>query len=425
MRTATSPSDSAAELINLLPADTDLPEGLDSINLTLNRRRLKKFLDTFSFDSDLQDYLVLDVIAGAVGADISSTGELHDASYLASRPFRLWEYVWLHKLLQFSDGGRSVLDLGGPASHLTISAALAGNDVLSIDVNPQIVEAGRRCASAFQLNTYRAEVGDMRDLSRIAPGSVDRIVCCSVLEHLTADDQRCAISEMARVLLPGGIIGLTFDYGLPAPGANSHLPPPHDPPQSVAEVTARFVQKGLDILGESALEDPIPGSLFATQEVSYTVASLFLGKSPLSDPPVPAPMWSSRRAVARFSTRDLMQRAAQNTQPEQLQQVGRAAEERLEALLRADEIIQTKEGQLQEVQRIAEEHLESARRADCVLKEQERAMELHLVALSNAKDALSKTEARADRLRRTVSEFGQESIIDFLLRRCRKALRRG
>jgi hypothetical protein len=148
-----------------------------------------------------------------------------------------------------------------------------------------------------------------------------------------------------------------------------------------------------------------------------------------------------------------MQRAAQNTQPEQLQQVGRAAEERLEALLRADEIIQTKEGQLQEakcaaeerleallrandiiqakerqfqeVQRIAEEHLESARRADCVLKEQERAMELHLVALSNAKDALSKTEARADRLRRTVSEFGQESIIDFLLRRCRKALRRG
>jgi len=76
--------------------------------------------------------------------------------------------------------------------------------------------------------------------------------------------------------------------------------------------------------------------------------------------------------------------------------------------------------------------LEASRRAECVFKEQEQrirdhehSLELRSAALSNARDALSKTEATADQLRQKISEFGQESIVDFLRRRRLKALGRG
>src|SRR5206468_1486062 len=125
------------------------------------------------------------------------------------------------------------------------------------------------------LAEYSAEVGDMRDLGRFASCCFDRVISCSVLEHLTCVDQKQAVAEMARVLAPGGLIGITFDYGPPAPGANRYLPPPHEPPQSVAEVRERFVHSGLVEIG-GGLEEPVPGSLFSADKVSYTIGVLML-----------------------------------------------------------------------------------------------------------------------------------------------------
>ncbi len=325
--------------------DSSFPDGLESINLTLNRNRLANFLDRFSDDSDLQDFLILDLLAVGIDAGISSTGELEEVPDLSIRSFRLWEYIWLFKTLQLSEGGRSVLDLGGPASHIVISAAFAGNRVHSLDLNPRIVEAGRRCAKTFHLENYRAEVGDMRDLSAIAPDSVDRIVCCSVLEHLTGGDQKKALSEMARVLAPGGVIGLTFDYGTGAPGANPHLPPPHEPPDSAEEVRRRYVHSGLEILGDLGLEDPIPGSLFHSQEVSYTIGALFLGKPPLRQPPLPVVLNRDRSLIPLIRIPDLVIRLSEKAHRDlsrlHLARVHqRAAEERLMALEEADTELQ-------------------------------------------------------------------------------------
>jgi hypothetical protein len=100
---------------------------------------------------------------------------------------------------------------------------------------------------------------------------------------LTAGDQEIALREMARVLKPGGMIGLTFDFGLAASGANEHLPPPHDPPPNSAEALRRYLQPGLVLAGNPFAEDPISGSLFRHATVSYTVASLFLAKPPLEE----------------------------------------------------------------------------------------------------------------------------------------------
>jgi hypothetical protein len=92
------------------------------------------------------------------------------------------------------------------------------------------------------------------------------------------------------VLRPGGIIGLTFDYGPPAPGLNPDLGPPHEPPQCAADLAARYVQRDLCVLGNTSLEEPVAGSLFAG-EAGYTMGSLFLGRPPLApvEAPVPAP----------------------------------------------------------------------------------------------------------------------------------------
>jgi len=199
---------------------------------------------------------------------------------LALRPFRLWEYTWLYKSLRLSEGGMKILDLGGSASHLPILAALAGCKVTTLDINAAFVQAAQEVAHGLNLRSFDACVGDMRDLSGFPEDSFDTVLCCSVLEHLTAHDQELTLMQMARVLKPGGAIGLTFDYGTPAPGANEHLPPPHEPPLTAAEVLRRYLQGPLLLAGNAFTEDPIPGALFHDEHIRYTVASLFLTKSP-------------------------------------------------------------------------------------------------------------------------------------------------
>ena len=330
-------SDWVEQVVEWAPDDAELPGGLDSINLILNRKRLAEFLQRFQSDSDVQDFLLLDLLGVEIGTEISSTGEVEEVADLALRPFRLWEYIWLYKILGLAEGGKSVLDLGGPASHVILAAALAGSQVHSVDLNPRIVAAGQHCAQALGLTNYRAEVGDMRDLSSIATSSMDRIVCCSVLEHLAARDQEKALSEMARVLAPGGVIGLTFDYGVGAPGTSIYLPPPHEPPGSAGEVRSRYVHSGLEVLGGGRLEDPVPGSLFRSSTVSYTMGALFLGKTPFEEPAPPIPMRHGHSIISRLRIPDFVTRLQEKarrdiTRVEALKAFRQAAEERLIAL---------------------------------------------------------------------------------------------
>ena len=286
MPTLTLPQ-SALEMALVAEGDEHFPTALDTINLPLNRMRLAAFLAAFAQDKDVADLLALDIFAGAAGLPLSSTGLIEEGAQLALRPFRLWEYAWLYKSLGLADGNLKVLDLGGPASHVTILAALAGSAVSSVDLNPEIVRAAQECAQTFGLSGFAPAVGDMRDLSRFPDSSFDVVISCSVLEHLTAEDQELALRETARVLKPGGLVGLTFDFGPGAPGANIHVPPPHEPPSGCTEALRRYQQAGLVPVGKPLSEDPLPGSLFRDDSVTYTVASLVLAKPPAPDIPVP------------------------------------------------------------------------------------------------------------------------------------------
>lgn len=268
----------ALEMAGVSDGDESLPSELHGINLPLNRARLAKFLVEFADDQDVADLLTLDVQGSTAGMPFTSTGLAESLPSLVLRPFRLWEYAWLYRTLNLSAGGVSVLDLGGPATHLTILAALAGSRVTTVDINPEFVAAARECAQELRIGCLDARVGDMRDLSAFPDNSFDVVVSCSVLEHLTGHDQEIALKEVARVLRPGGLAGLTFDFGPSAAGANVYLPPPHDPPQDAAEALRRFLQGGLVPVGNPFAEDPVPGCLFHHESIRYTVASLFLAK---------------------------------------------------------------------------------------------------------------------------------------------------
>lgn len=337
----------AREMSWMSDEDAGLPAAIDGVNLVLNRARLAAFLARFAEDKDVRDLLALDVLGMAAGLPLSSTGLEESEPTMAARPFRLWEYVWLYKSLGLAAGGLRVLDLGGPASHLSVLAALAGCRVTSVDINPAFVRAAQECAGALGITSLDPRVGDMRDLSAFPEGHFDVVLSCSVLEHLSAQDQEIALREMARVLKPGGTVGLTFDYGSGAPGANEHLPPPHDPPGSSAEALRRYQQGGLSAAGNRFLEDPVPGCLFRHETVTYTVASLFLAKSPLPVPPVPrcepggaiVSGVTIREFPYRIHKRLDAEAAAMHTLRAERDVLRQAAEERLAGMLEKEEEI--------------------------------------------------------------------------------------
>jgi ubiquinone/menaquinone biosynthesis C-methylase UbiE len=288
----------ALEIAGVSPGDERQLSGIEGINLPLNRARLAGFLSEFADDRDIADLLALDVIGATAGLPLTSTGLAESFPSLGLRPFRLWEYAWLYRILNLSAGGVRVLDLGGPATHLTLLAALAGCRVTTIDINSDFVAAARECAQALKIGSLDPLVGDMRDLSAFSSDSFDVVVSCSVLEHLTGGDQEIALREMARVVKPGGLVGLTFDFGPSAAGANVYLPPPHDPPPDAAKAVHRFAQGGLLPVGNNFTEDPVAGCLFHNDSIRYTVASLFLAKPPAPTIERPKPRPQGRSVLA-------------------------------------------------------------------------------------------------------------------------------
>jgi 2-polyprenyl-3-methyl-5-hydroxy-6-metoxy-1,4-benzoquinol methylase len=262
---------------NLEHADDDLlPASIDRHNLVLNRPRLRKFLERFASDADLRDFLLLDSLSLSSQISLTSTGVVDSDRSLALRPYRTWEYVWLFKGLDLRRGDMQVLDLGGPLSHLTFMAALAGNEVLSLDTNESNVEACKQTADLLGLKNLRAELCDFRKLERLRNESFDRVTSCSLLGHLNGPDRSMAMGQMARVLTREGRIGVTFDYG--ERDESIQRLHPHCPPRNAREVMESLVTPDLKLVGNSAIEDPHPGTLFNSRAARYTIASLFLEK---------------------------------------------------------------------------------------------------------------------------------------------------
>lgn len=110
--------------------------------------------------------------------------------------------------------GHRVLDLGCGTATLTILAKQAHIDaeVVGLDGDPQVLEIGRAKAAKLGVNIVLD-----RGMAQQLPypdRSFDRVVSSLVFHHLTTDNKQQTLSEVFRVLRPGGELHV-LDFGKP------------------------------------------------------------------------------------------------------------------------------------------------------------------------------------------------------------------
>jgi SAM-dependent methyltransferase len=100
--------------------------------------------------------------------------------------------------------GERVLDVACGTGNAAVQAAQAGADVVGLDLSPELFPAARRRAAEAAVNLELVE-GDAEHLP-FAEAEFD--VVLSVFGAMFAPSHARAATEMARVLRPGGRIGL-------------------------------------------------------------------------------------------------------------------------------------------------------------------------------------------------------------------------
>lgn len=131
--------------------------------------------------------------------------------------FLYWEAHWvLMHTRPFLRPDSVVLDAGGASSLFSCHLADQGFEVHSVDLNPRLAENQRRLADAmgWRVDSYPMDLGALD----FADETFDCAFSICVFEHLDLDVKHRAIAEIARVLKPGGVFAMTFDYRNPAPG---------------------------------------------------------------------------------------------------------------------------------------------------------------------------------------------------------------
>ncbi|MCX5372460.1 class I SAM-dependent methyltransferase [Streptomyces sp. NBC_00103] len=100
--------------------------------------------------------------------------------------------------------GTRVLDVAAGSGNAAIPAALAGADVVAVDLTPELLEAGRRLAAERGAKLEWRE-GDAEELP-FADADFDTVVSC--VGVMFAPHHQRAADELVRVCRPGGKIGL-------------------------------------------------------------------------------------------------------------------------------------------------------------------------------------------------------------------------
>lgn len=145
-------------------------------------------------------------------------------------------------LVEFVRGlGRNerVLDLGAGDGRLT--EVLDAARLIAADVSPVALERARRRLSA---QTRIVELQPYAPLP-FADSSFDLVLCAETVEHVR--DVQMLLSEIRRVLCPGGRLALTTPAGRPL------VRPPHPLSPHLRLFTRRSLRRLLDELGFEVL----------------------------------------------------------------------------------------------------------------------------------------------------------------------------
>ena len=176
---------------------------------------------------------------------------------------RAWEYSRIFDICGVRPGTR-VLDCGGGSCPLDHYMAKIGAEVSTVDLQADLIENTRQVASEMGWS-IDARVMDLTALD-YEDAIFDVVISVSVLEHMSDELKVKGIKEMARVLRPGGKMGITFDFGM-------SMGQEHTPIHSLTDIHRLFVEpSGLSIYGD--------GKLYSTRGIQTTATQFQYRKFP-------------------------------------------------------------------------------------------------------------------------------------------------
>jgi 2-polyprenyl-3-methyl-5-hydroxy-6-metoxy-1,4-benzoquinol methylase len=133
---------------------------------------------------------------------------------------RVFEYPWAHEQVVTHGSKLNIVEIGGGLSGLQFVLAGEGHHVTNVD--PGLAAKGkgwrlnpafhRKLCDAFGANV--ALVPTTIDAANVPDGSVDLLLCVSVLEHFTDEDVDAFVQHAPRLLKRGGVLVLTVDLFL-------------------------------------------------------------------------------------------------------------------------------------------------------------------------------------------------------------------
>jgi len=196
---------------------------------------------------------------------IDQTG-LPYSDHMQNHWLRLWEYSGA-VIESYLDKRMRVLDAGGTGTIFSFYMAAEGCEVYTVDILEEKIENAKRLSQRLGLKMHHS-VQSIANLN-FPDCYFDAVYSICVIEHLPKEEQSIALKELSRVLKPGGILSLTFDYGINAKD---------NPILNAEEVITRLaLPTGLKIVGNKKFYTE--SNDFGETNIDYTFGALFLRKS--------------------------------------------------------------------------------------------------------------------------------------------------
>jgi 2-polyprenyl-3-methyl-5-hydroxy-6-metoxy-1,4-benzoquinol methylase len=123
---------------------------------------------------------------------------------------KVWEYpwIWFNSLCDLNLQDKKILDIGSGKSAMPWLFALLGAEVMMVETGRENVSLWSRIRQRHQLKIGWRIVSN--EELPFADNTFDAVTSFSVIEH--QPDKASAVAEAARVLKPGGVFGVSFDF---------------------------------------------------------------------------------------------------------------------------------------------------------------------------------------------------------------------
>ncbi|OGS24449.1 MAG: hypothetical protein A2314_06110 [Elusimicrobia bacterium RIFOXYB2_FULL_50_12] len=125
--------------------------------------------------------------------------------YEPSQPPRRRRIDYVLKFLEPAAGER-ILDIGCGVGTYAFHSAMAGAKATGLDYSEESVKAARTLSARYQLPGSASFVTGNACKLPFEANSFDKIVSADFIEHITDDEKQTMMTEMLRVLSPGGRI---------------------------------------------------------------------------------------------------------------------------------------------------------------------------------------------------------------------------